>query len=46
MPRKGPVARREFAADPVYRSALVTQIVNKVMFTARRASPSQLFTTR
>ena len=37
MPRKGPVTRREFAADPVYRSALVTQIVNKVMLHGKKS---------
>jgi small subunit ribosomal protein S7 len=37
MPRKGPVARREFAADPVYRSSLVTQIVNKVMLHGKKS---------
>ena len=37
MPRKGPVTRREFAADPVYRSSLVTQIVNKVMLHGKKS---------
>ena len=31
MSRKGPATRREMSPDPVYRSLLVTQIVNKVM---------------
>jgi small subunit ribosomal protein S7 len=31
MPRRGPAARRELVPDPVYRSVLVSQIVNKVL---------------
>ena len=36
MPRKGPAARRDLAPDPVYRSVLVTQIVNKVLSRGKR----------
>jgi small subunit ribosomal protein S7 len=31
MPRRGPAPRRELMPDPVYRSVLVTQMVNKVL---------------
>ena len=31
MPRKGPAPRRELMPDPVYRSVVVTQLVNKVL---------------
>jgi ribosomal protein S12 len=31
MPRKGPAPRRELMPDPIYRSQLVTQLVNKVL---------------
>ncbi|HEY3142931.1 MAG TPA: 30S ribosomal protein S7 [Acidimicrobiales bacterium] len=31
MPRRGPAPRRDLMPDPVYRSVLVTQIVNKVL---------------
>jgi small subunit ribosomal protein S7 len=37
MPRKGPAQRRELTADPIYRSLLVTQIVNKVMLHGTRS---------
>jgi len=37
VPRKGPAIRREFAPDPVYRSPLVTQIVNKVMLHGKKS---------
>ncbi len=36
MPRKGPAERRELMPDPVYRSALVTQLVNKVLSRGKR----------
>jgi small subunit ribosomal protein S7 len=36
MPRKGPAERRKLSPDPVYRSLLVTQIVNKVMLHGKR----------
>jgi small subunit ribosomal protein S7 len=31
MPRRGPAPRRDLMPDPVYRSVLVTQVVNKVL---------------
>jgi small subunit ribosomal protein S7 len=37
MPRKGPAARRDLVADPVHRSVLVTQLVNKVMLHGKRS---------
>ena len=37
MPRKGPAQRRELVADPIYRTLLVTQIVNKVMLHGKRS---------
>ena len=36
MPRKGPAPRRELMPDPIYRSVLVTQIVNKVLLRGKR----------
>ncbi len=36
MPRKGPAPRRELVADPIYKSVLVTQIINKVMLHGKR----------
>ncbi len=36
MPRKGPAPRRELMPDPVYRSVLVTQVVNKVLNRGKR----------
>ncbi|MEV0646544.1 30S ribosomal protein S7 [Phytomonospora sp. NPDC050363] len=36
MPRKGPAPRRPLAADPVYHSVLVTQLINKVLVRGKR----------
>jgi len=37
MPRKGPAPRRELTPDPVYRSTLVSQIINKVLLDGKRS---------
>jgi small subunit ribosomal protein S7 len=37
MPRKGPAPRRDLVADPIYRSVLVTQLINKVMLHGKRS---------
>jgi small subunit ribosomal protein S7 len=37
MPRKGPAPRRELMPDPIYRSVVVTQLVNKVMERGKRS---------
>jgi small subunit ribosomal protein S7 len=36
MPRKGPAPRRELEPDPVYRSVLVSQIINKVLLEGKK----------
>jgi small subunit ribosomal protein S7 len=36
VPRNGPAQRRELAPDPVYRSVLVTQVVNKILSRGKR----------
>ena len=42
MPRKGPVDRRELVPDPVYRSSVVTQVVNKVLRSGKRSTAERL----
>jgi small subunit ribosomal protein S7 len=42
MPRKGPVERRELTPDPVYRSAVVTQVVNKVLRSGKRSTAERI----
>ena len=36
MPRKGPPPRRDLVPDPIYRSVLVTQLINKVLVRGKR----------
>jgi len=38
MSRKGPAIRREMTPDPVYRSLLITQLVNKVMLHGKKST--------
>ena len=42
MSRKGPATRRELAPDPIYRSLLVTQIVNKVLLHGKRSTAEEI----
>ncbi|MCY4424177.1 MAG: 30S ribosomal protein S7 [Acidimicrobiaceae bacterium] len=42
MPRKGPAARRELQPDPIYRSLLVTQVINKVLQRGKRTLAEQI----
>jgi small subunit ribosomal protein S7 len=37
MPRKGPPPRRPLVVDPVYNSALVSQLVNKILWRGKRS---------
>ena len=37
MPRKGPAPRRDLLPDPVYRSVVVSQLVNKVLQRGKRS---------
>ncbi|MEL7210424.1 MAG: 30S ribosomal protein S7, partial [Actinomycetota bacterium] len=37
MPRKGPAPRRELEPDAVYRSVLVSQLINKVLQQGKRS---------
>ena len=42
MPRKGAAPRRELMPDPIYRSLLVTQIVNKVLVRGKRSTAEKI----
>ena len=42
MPRKGPAPRRELVADPIHKSVLVTQLINKVMLHGKRTIASKI----
>jgi small subunit ribosomal protein S7 len=42
VPRKGPAPRRELMLDPIYRSVLVTQVVNKVLLQGKRSTAERI----
>ena len=43
MPRKGHIAKREVAADPVYGSELVTKFVNSMMWGGKKSTAQAIF---
>src|SRR6201997_4137397 len=45
MPRKGHIAKREVAADPVYGSTLVTKFVNSMMWGGKKSTAQSIFYT-
>jgi small subunit ribosomal protein S7 len=45
MPRKGHIAKREVAADPVYNSSLVTKFVNSMMWGGKKSTAQTIFYT-
>src|SRR4029450_6259850 len=42
MPRRGPAPRRELMPDPVYRSVLVTQIVDKILQRGKKSTAERI----
>ena len=42
MPRKGPAPRRELMPDPIYRSVVVTQLVNKILQRGKRSTAEKI----
>jgi small subunit ribosomal protein S7 len=45
MPRKGHIAKREVAPDPVYGSTLVTKFVNSLMWGGKKSTAQSIFYT-
>jgi small subunit ribosomal protein S7 len=45
MPRKGHIAKREVAPDPVYNSTLVTKFVNSMMWGGKKSTAQSIFYT-
>ena len=43
MPRKGHIAKREVAPDPVYGSTLVTKFVNSMMWDGKKSTAQNIF---
>jgi len=42
MPRKGPAPRRDLRADPIHKSILVTQFINKVLQRGKRSTAERI----
>ena len=42
MPRKGPAPRRDLMPDPIHRSVLVTQMVNKILLAGKRSTAEKI----
>jgi small subunit ribosomal protein S7 len=42
VPRKGPAPRRELTPDPIYRSVVVTQLVNKILQRGKRSTSERI----
>jgi ribosomal protein S7 len=42
MPRKGPAPRRDLVPDPIHRSVVVTQLVNKVLVRGQRSTAEKI----
>ena len=42
MPRRGAAPRRDLAADPVYDSTLVTQVINKILQRGKRSTAERI----
>ena len=45
MPRKGHIAKREVAPDPIYGSTLVTKFVNSMMYEGKKSTAQGIFYT-
>jgi small subunit ribosomal protein S7 len=43
MPRKGHIAKREVAPDPIYNSTLVTKFVNSMMWGGKKSTAQGIF---
>jgi len=43
MPRKGYIAKREVAVDPIYSSTLVTKFVNSMMWDGKKSTAQNIF---
>ncbi|GAB3558271.1 30S ribosomal protein S7 [Spelaeicoccus albus] len=42
MPRKGPAPTRPLVVDPVYKSPLVTQLINKILLDGKRSTAERI----
>ncbi len=42
MPRKGKVAKRDVLPDPIYKTKLVTRLINKIMIDGKRGTAQKI----
>ena len=42
MPRRGGVAKREVIADPIYKSTVVTKLINQIMLDGKRGTAQRI----
>lgn len=42
MPRKGPVPKRDVLPDPIYKSKLVTRLINQIMIDGQRGKAQKI----
>ena len=42
MPRRGGIAKREVIADPIYKSKLVTKLINQIMLDGKRGTAQRI----
>lgn len=42
MPRRGGVAKREVIADPIYKSTVVTKLINQIMMDGKRGTAQRI----
>ncbi len=43
MPRKGPVSKRQIAADPVYNNQMISKFINKLMYDGKKGTAQSIF---
>ncbi|MGE5529642.1 MAG: 30S ribosomal protein S7 [Patescibacteria group bacterium] len=43
MPRRGSISKREITPDPFHNSRLVTQFINKIMYSGKRGVAERIF---
>ena len=42
MPRRGGIAKREVIADPIYKSKVVTKLINQIMLDGKRGTAQRI----
>ncbi|NCU17557.1 30S ribosomal protein S7 [Pallidibacillus pasinlerensis] len=45
MPRKGPVAKRDVLPDPIYKSKLITRLINQIMIDGKKGKAQTILYT-